>query len=117
MSGAASARPRLTRPLLLEARERAPDGMGGFTEIWAPRATLWAEVAPGSGRVAGGEFHATATTPYRITLRSAPVGHPHRPQPGQRLRDGARMFRILAVSEADARGLYLMVSAVEEVVA
>lgn len=117
MSAPATARPRLTRALVLEARERQADGMGGFAESWVPRGTLWAEVAPGTGRVAGGEFHATATTPYRLTVRAAPVQHPQRPQPGQRLREGDRMFRILAVSEADARGLYLTISAVEEVVA
>lgn len=116
MSPPGSARPRLSRPLVLEAPTRADDGMGGYTEVWASRGTLWCEVTPGTGRVAGGEFHATATSPYRITLRAAPVGHPQRPDAGQRLRDGTRQFRILAVSEADAQGLYLVVSAVEEVV-
>ncbi|MFB2532924.1 head-tail adaptor protein [Paracoccus sp. p4-l81] len=117
MSGAQVNRVRLNRALLLEARERRADGMGGFAEAWVARGTVWAEVAPGTGRVTGGEFHATAATPYRITLRAVPVGHPLRPAPAQRLREGARQFRILAVSEGDTRGLYLVISAVEEVVA
>lgn len=106
--------PRLTRPLRHEAITRAADGMGGFHESWSDLGLVWAEVTPGTGKVTGGEFHATAQTPYRVRLRASPPGDPARPRPGNRLRDGARLFRILAVSEDDARGLYLRLSAVEE---
>jgi head-tail adaptor len=45
------------------------------------------------------------------------VGSDRRPRPDQRFREGARLFRILAVAEADAQGLYLTCFAREEVVA
>lgn len=117
MSSLARDLPRLTRALEHEVLSRSADGMGGFTESWSARGLIWADVAPGTGRVKGGEFHATAATPYRIRIRSLPVGNPARPKPGHRLRDGDRLFRVLAVSEDDSRGHYLSISAVEEEVA
>lgn len=52
---------------------------------------------------------------FRIFLRAAPQASPQRPRPDQRLREGARIFRILAVSEADAAGAFLICHAREEV--
>ncbi len=52
--------------------------------------------------------------PLRIVVRAAPEGHPARPEPGQRLVEGARRYRILAVAETDAAGLYLTCFAREE---
>ncbi len=48
--------PRLTRPLVLEARRAVPDGAGGFTEAWvgaghAAGPRCW----PGAGRDVPGE--------------------------------------------------------------
>lgn len=117
MNRVKSARPRLTRALTHEALQRVADGMGGYRETWVSLGLVWADIQPGTGRIAGGEFHATATTPYRIILRWMAPGSPDRPQPEQRLREGSRVFRILAVSEEDPHGLYLNLSAVEEVVA
>jgi len=109
--------PRLNRALLLEAPERVADGAGGFTLAWVALGTLWAEVKAGAGRERAGEFVTLASVPYRITVRAAPQGSPSRPRPEQRLRDGTRVFRILAVSERDPAGLYLTCFAQEEVVA
>jgi head-tail adaptor len=50
----------------------------------------------------------------RITVRGAPVGAEQRPRPDQRFRDGSRLFRILAVTERDAAGRYLLCFAREE---
>ena len=107
--------PVLNRPLVLEAPERLADGAGGFTLTWTALGTLWAEVVPGSGREAAGVEVTTAQVPYRITTRAAPIGSSQRPKAEQRLRDGARIFTILAVSERDARGQYLTCFAREEV--
>jgi hypothetical protein len=52
---------------------------------------------------------------FRIFTRAAPQGSPQRPRPDQRLREGARVFTILAVSEADAAGAWLVLRAMEEV--
>ncbi|KJS41681.1 MAG: tail protein, partial [Roseovarius sp. BRH_c41] len=51
-----------------------------------------------------------------ITVRAAPQGAASRPEAGQRLRDGARIFAILSVTEADGAGRYLSLWAQEEVV-
>lgn len=109
--------PRLTRPLLLEARLTVADGLGGFSESWAARGTLWAEVVAGTGREAAGEEVTLSSIPYRITVRGAPQGAPSRPAPGQRFRDGARIFAIVTVTERDAAGRYLVCIAREEGVA
>jgi head-tail adaptor len=104
----------LSRRLVLETPQMASDGAGGFTQVWASLGTLWGEVRAGSGREAAGEEISRARVTYRITLRGAPVGSTARPKPEQRLRDGARIFTILAVSEAEAAGLYLTCIATEE---
>lgn len=105
--------PQLDRLLTLEQAVRVPDGAGGFTSTWAQVCTHWAEVKSGAGRQAAGEEVFLAQVPYRITLRAAPYGDPARPRPEQRLREGVRIFTILAVAERDAR--YLVCFAREEV--
>ncbi|MCE8471036.1 head-tail adaptor protein, partial [Rhodovulum sulfidophilum] len=48
-------------------------------------------------------------------VRGAPPGAPSRPAAGQRFREGTRYFHIRAVTEHDARGLYLACYAEEEI--
>ncbi len=109
--------PRLNRKLVLEEALRVSDGAGGYALDWQALGTLWAEVSAGTGNERAGEFVTLASVPYRIVVRGAPQGSPSRPRPEQRFRDGARLFRILAVAEADAEGHYLTCFAREEVVA
>jgi len=106
--------PRLDRRMVLETPARVSDGAGGFALSWAVRGVLWAALKPGSGREVAGEEVWRAETPYRITVRGAPVGAGARPRPEDRLRDGGRVFTILAVTEADPRGQYLTCFAREE---
>ena len=106
--------PDLSRPLLLEGVQQVADGAGGFVEAWVTLGQVWAEVKAGGGRDAAGQEVVLTSVPYRITLRGRPVGAPSRPVAGQRFRDGARIFAILAVSEADAAGRYLTCAAQEE---
>ena len=47
--------PDLNRTLVLEGATRVSDGAGGYTEVWATLGTLWAAIAPGSGRDVPGE--------------------------------------------------------------
>lgn len=104
--------PELNRRLILEAPERLADGSGGFFETWTPLGTLWADVLP---RGAGREFDATASrVGLKIVLRAAPVGAPSRPTASMRFREGARLFHIEAVAEADTSGRYLICYASEE---
>ena len=111
-----SARVRLGRRLLLEARERVPDGVGGFGTEWVARGTLWADVRLRSGFQ---DFIAAVARPrlrYRIIVRGAPVGSGARPRAEERLREGARVFDILTVTEFDPAGRYLEILAEEGVV-
>lgn len=105
---------QLKRRLALEAEVAVADGAGGFARSWALRGYLWAEVIPGSGREAGGVEVALARQPFRITVRGAAPGAPSRPVAGQRFRDGTRVFAVLAVTERDPDGRYLVCAAVEE---
>ncbi|MBN2906134.1 MAG: head-tail adaptor protein [Rhodobacteraceae bacterium] len=107
--------PILSRRLVLEAPERVADGAGGFVEVWGVRGILWAEVTPRTGGERAGQEMTLARVPYRIVVRGAPVGAPSRPVPGQRFREGARLFVLRAVTEADGRGQYLTCFAEEEI--
>lgn len=105
---------QLNRRLVLETPTRVSDGAGGFTTTWVQEGVLWGEVVPGAGSEVAGVEVSLSKVPYRITLRGAAVGSPARPRPDQRLTDGARVFTILAVTERDPGGLYLICFAREE---
>lgn len=104
----------LNRLLTLEQSIEVPDGAGGYDLSWSALGQVWAEIRPGAGRDAGGEEVTLTSVPYRITLRGAPDGSARRPVAGHRLREGNRLFRILAVTERDAGGHYLTCFAREE---
>lgn len=105
----------LRRRMVLEQPGRDPDGAGGFVQTWEPLGEVWAEVTSLQGRetVEGGL--ALSRNQQRIVLRAAPQGSSMRPRPDQRLREGARIFTILAVSETDPAGRYLTCHTREEV--
>lgn len=105
----------LNRRLILESPARVSDGAGGFEETWTALGTLWAQIKPRTGRLANGETGAVSIGAFRITVRGAPFGHSSRPEPGQRFRTGARLFRIEAVTEEEPSGLYLICQCQEEV--
>ncbi len=107
--------PELNRRLVLEKAVQVADGAGGFSESWAVLGVVWAEVVAGSGRDVAGEEVTVSSVPYRITVRGAPVGAASRPKADQRLRDGTRLFKIIAVTERDAGGAFLTCFAREEV--
>lgn len=106
---------RLGRRLVLEEAQAAGDGAGGLAETWVALGEAWAEVTPGTGREAAGEEVWAAQVPLRITVRAAVPGDARRPRPGQRFREGTRLFRILAVGERGVDGRYLACMAREEV--
>ncbi len=110
-------RPVLSRPLVLESVVRHSDGAGGFVESWTALGTLWAEVRPRSGGERDREEVGVSRLDVRVTVRAAPAGASTRPEAGQRFREGARIFRILAVTEPDISGRFLTCLAREEVAA
>lgn len=109
--------PRLNRQLVLETKDQVPDGAGGFLHSWRILGALWAEVISRSGGDRAGEAGPLAATGFRITVRGAPVGSSMRPQPGQRFREGTRVYRIDAVGEKDPEARFLLCFAEEEVAA
>lgn len=106
--------PHLCRKLVLETSERVSDGAGGFSMAWVPLGVVWGDVASRSGREASHSGAPVTRTGLRITVRGAPVGHIQRPAAQQRFREGARIFTIEAVIEADPAGRYLTCYAQEE---
>ena len=106
--------PRLNRRLKLETAYRMRDDAGGYATTWEVLGELWAEIRPGTGRDAETAGLSVSTVPYRITVRAAPATSQRRPKPGQRLREGVRVFAVLAVTEADGDGRFLTVFAREE---
>ena len=104
----------LNRLLTLEQPISVPDGAGVLSTEWHAVGALWAEIKPGAGRQARGEEITLSSVPLQITVRGAAVGSPGRPVPGQRLTQGGRVFQVLAVTERDLAGLYLICFAREE---
>ena len=107
--------PVLDRRLTLEEAQNLPDGAGGFQQSWVTLGALWARLKPRLGGESGADSATLSKAAYVITVRAAPFGAPSRPRPDQRFREGARVFRILAVSDNDDRGRYLNCVAQEEV--
>lgn len=105
----------LTRPMMLQEPFATPDGAGGYTKGWTTLGTLWCELRPGAGSERRGPIAPEGRMLFRIFLRAAPQGSPQRPRPGQRLTEGARVFTLIAVSEAEATGAWLVCHAQEEV--
>ena len=107
----------LSRKLVLEAPQRVSDGAGGFTQVWSPLGTLWADIRPAGGRERAQAGVAVSVAAFRMVVRGAPVGSARRPSPEQRFRDGTRVFGIRAVTEYDPAGHYPICFAEEEVAA
>lgn len=111
------AAPKLNRKLILQSPTHTPDGAGGWSIGWATLGELWAEVRPGRGQALTVATLDVARVALTITVRAAPVGDDRRPRPDQRLLDGARSYRIVAVRDADPDARYLHCIAEEEVAA
>lgn len=105
----------LNRPMVLEEATVTPDGAGGHVTVWTALGTLWCELRAGAGSERRGLIAPEGRMLFRVFLRAAPQGSPQRPRPDQRLREGGRVFTILAVSEADPSGAFLVCTAREEV--
>jgi SPP1 family predicted phage head-tail adaptor len=91
---------KLNRRLTLEAPGESPDGAGGVTRSYSAVATLWAEVEPVSTRSNVDAEALGAIITHRIRIRyRADLTLRHR------FREGARIFRIVAVRERQQRFL------------
>ena len=88
----------LNRRLVLEAPAETGDGTGEVVRTYEAVATLWAQVMPVSARGDIAAYSLGAALRHRIVVRArSGISTRHR------LRDGARVFRIMAVRESDGR--------------
>ena len=88
----------LNRRLVLEAPAETADGAGGVTRVYEAAAMLWAQVTPDSARADIAADSLGATLRYCIVIRArGGVTTRHR------LRDGPRIYRIVAVRESNSR--------------
>jgi len=100
----------LKHRLVLEQPVETPDGAGGVTRGYATVTTLWAALVPVAARgdvVADGRG---ATVTHRIVVRSGPELTTR-----HRLREGARIFRIVALRDSDGSGRFVEIEAQERV--
>ncbi len=88
---------RLRHRLVLEAPAESPDGSGGADVTWNAVATVWAEIAPLSGRETLKAETVTAEATHRIAIRRRAVS------PAMRFVGGGRIFEILAVLDDERR--------------
>ena len=86
----------LNRRLVLEQPVESADGAGGVTRSYAAVTTLWAAVRPVSARGDVVAAATGATVTHRIVLRARADLTTH-----HRLRDGSRIFRIVALRDPD----------------
>jgi head-tail adaptor len=92
---------KLKTRLQVQAPVETDDGQGGVVRSYATQATAWAQVTPLAARGGGSDVEAGAAgavARYRILLRSnfvLTLQH--------RLVDGARIFRISGIRDADDR--------------
>jgi SPP1 family predicted phage head-tail adaptor len=99
---------RLKTRLEIQAPVEIDDGQGGVTRSFTTLTTAWAQVTPFSARGGGVDVQADAegaTVRYRILLRSnfiLTLQH--------RLVDGARIYRIAAIRDADDRRFIAVVA-------
>jgi head-tail adaptor len=92
---------QLKTRLQVQAPVETDDGQGGVARSFTTLTTAWAQVTPFSARGGGADVQADAegaTVKYRVLLRSnfiLTLQH--------RLVDGARIYRIAAIRDADDR--------------
>ena len=99
----------LNRRLTLQAPVEIADGAGGVTRSFADVTTLWASVEPVSARYDTVAAGAGATITHRITIRR---GGPE-VTTLHRFAEGARVYQVVAVREADAERRFVVIQAEE----
>lgn len=88
----------LNRRLVLEAPAETGDGAGGVVRTYEALTALWAQVTPVSARSDIAADNLGAALRHRIVIRTrGGISTRHR------LRDGARVYRIVALRESAGR--------------
>jgi SPP1 family predicted phage head-tail adaptor len=100
----------LNTRLVLEAPVETPDGAGGAARSYTDVTTLWAAVRPvaADGDIVAAATGATVTHRILIRMRSELTTR-------HRLRDGLRIFRIVALRDHDGTRRFIEIAAEERV--
>lgn len=89
---------KLDKRVTLQQLNRTADGAGGWEEVWANVATVWARVSP----LRGGERYEAqrvqANLSHKVTIR-----HRAGTTPAMRILYGTRVLQITAVIDPDER--------------
>ncbi len=102
----------LNRRLVLEAPVETPDGAGGVTRSYAEVTTLWAVAGRGAAvRPSGAAATIVAAATGATVTHRIPIARVDSP----RLRDGTRIFRIVALRDQDGTGRFTEIAAEERV--
>jgi SPP1 family predicted phage head-tail adaptor len=100
----------LRHRLTLEEPVETPDGAGGVTRGYATLTTLWAAVTPVSARGSVEAQSLAAEVTHRIVIRAGPQLTTR-----HRLREGTRIFRIVALRDRDGSGRFVEIHAEERI--
>ena len=100
---------RLRTRLVLEKPTRAPDGAGGASMTWIVGPTIAADIVPLKA-----EERPRGEGIVDMVLTKIVMRHRGDVAPGDRFRLGERLFLILAVSDPDTDGRFLVCLADEE---
>ena len=99
----------LRHRITVESAAGASDGAGGETVTWDTLATLWAHIAPAPAgeRIVAGHLSGVVTHTVTLRWRDDIAG-------GMRIAYRGRLFRVLAVQDADETRRYLIAKTEEE---
>jgi SPP1 family predicted phage head-tail adaptor len=89
---------RLRHRLSLQQEVSTPDGAGGYTRNWQEVAQLWAEIAPLSSNIRGGEMLMAGQIQSRITHKVT-LRYREGITAGMRLVFDAKVFNIRYVDD------------------
>jgi SPP1 family predicted phage head-tail adaptor len=99
---------RLRHLVTIQSQATAQDAYGAAVRAWSDLATVWAEIAPLTGRELWAAQQTAATTTHRVTMR-------HHPDVTSacRLQFGSRIFGIDSVLNPEERGERLVLLCTE----
>lgn len=90
---------QLNKRIELQAATQTSDGMGGFTETWATRQTVWAAIWPMSAREMMQTMQTTMEISHRIRIR-----YKSGLLPSWRIKYGTRYFNIVSIVNPNEKG-------------
>jgi len=98
------------KQVAIQAEQSTPDGAGGYALAWTTIATVWADIAPVSGREIYTAGHLEGHITHKVTLRwRADLSITS----DMRLLYNSRSFNIQAVINQDETNQYVIVLATE----